>query len=992
MKSLPRLFAVVLFPLLILAILAGCSGVQPAKTLTSIAVTPATPASLKAGFTQQFTATATFSDGSTSDITATVTWNSGTPATATISAAGLATGVAGGTTQITAAMSSVTSPGVTLTVIGLTSIAITPNPASVAVGATKQFTATGTYADASTADITTIVTWSSAPTSTATIGASTGLATGVANGTAQIFAQFGSIMAPSVTLTVGAGGAPVPVAVVIVQTNPTIPVSGVEDFSAKFRMSDGTLIDPTAAVTWSSGTTATATIIASSGIALGLAAGTSTITAASTGLISGTTTLTVVPAVPRFVYTVSPNDGVTSGFAINSSAGALAPLPALDIALAPAQLVFEPSGQFVYAAGGPGKIGTFVIDRVSGKLSASGLADVDITSFLNGTTTIVQSAVDPTGRYLYVLDGGTNFVNAYSIDTTNTPTKGTLTPIASSPTIATGASAAGIIVDPLGRFVYVTNFNDNSVSGYSIGADGGLSPLASIGPGPFTSLNGPELPVIDPAGQFLFVPNNVGNSVSAFTVAASGALTLIGSGATTTNLNAPFATAIDPVGKFLFVTNSGDGTIAVFPINSGGVLGAPTTTNTGLDANSIPEGVAIDASGSLLSVVNDGDNSVALFALANGVLTPKFFSETRVIPEFVSFYSGISAPAIGPSNVFAANSSSGNISGFTASNTTGVLSVGAGSPTAGIAGNTFLTADSTGAFLFNSSPSGKVFGGFSVTPSTAALSVFTGVPFSLTTSTDAPSEIATEPSSRFIFVADTTGNVVEPFSLTNPPVTIGATSSLTSVNTVVADPQGTLLYALGTNVINPILVSGFNGNLAPSGAAVTPSGTWTSGSIDPSGHWLVALDSAGKTLQSFKITPIQVLVTDGDLTAVGLPLATGVAAPSSVTFGPQGRFVFVSDATNGTVTTFSFNKASGAVSTTGKQTTVDATGTGRVAIDASGTFLYAAVKGNGTSVASGVAAYKINADGSLTAVAGSPFAAGASTSGTSGVVVTSSVQ
>jgi hypothetical protein len=71
---------------------------------------------------------------------------------------------------------------------------------------------------------------------------------------------------------------------------------------------------------------------------------------------------------------------------------------------------------------------------------------------------------------------------------------------------------------------------------------------------------------------------------------------------------------------------------------------------------------------------------------------------------------------------------------------------------------------------------------------------------------------------------------------------------------------------------------------------------------------------------------------------------------------------------------------------------VSATGTGRVSIDASGTYLYAAVTGNGTSIASGVAAFKINADGSLTAVAGSPFATGASTSGTAGVVVTSSVQ
>ena len=110
MKSLVRLFTVVVMPLLLLSLVVGCSGpVTNTKTLTSIAVTPASPAHLKVGATQQFTATGTFSDGTTSDITATVTWHSGTTATATISAAGLATGVAAGTTAITATQGAVTS-------------------------------------------------------------------------------------------------------------------------------------------------------------------------------------------------------------------------------------------------------------------------------------------------------------------------------------------------------------------------------------------------------------------------------------------------------------------------------------------------------------------------------------------------------------------------------------------------------------------------------------------------------------------------------------------------------------------------------------------------------------------------------------------------------------------------------------------------------------------------------------------------------------------
>ena len=51
----------------------------------------------------------------------------------------------------------------------LQSIAVTPANPSVADGLTEQFTATGTFSDGSTQDLTTQVTWASATTSVATI-------------------------------------------------------------------------------------------------------------------------------------------------------------------------------------------------------------------------------------------------------------------------------------------------------------------------------------------------------------------------------------------------------------------------------------------------------------------------------------------------------------------------------------------------------------------------------------------------------------------------------------------------------------------------------------------------------------------------------------------------------------------------------------------------------------------------------------------------------
>src|SRR6185369_5392098 len=96
-----------------------------AATLTSIAVTPANP-SIIVGANQQFVATGTYSDSSTAVITGSVTWASGTTAKATISAGGLAHGVAVGTSTISATLGAVSGSTVlTVTAATLTSIAVT---------------------------------------------------------------------------------------------------------------------------------------------------------------------------------------------------------------------------------------------------------------------------------------------------------------------------------------------------------------------------------------------------------------------------------------------------------------------------------------------------------------------------------------------------------------------------------------------------------------------------------------------------------------------------------------------------------------------------------------------------------------------------------------------------------------------------------------------------------------------------------------------------
>ena len=82
----------------------------------------------------------------------------------------------------------------------LVSIAVTPANPSGPVGATQQFTATGTYSDGTSHNVTTSVTWSSSNTGVASIGSS-GLATAVAVGTTTITASSEGISG-STTLTI----------------------------------------------------------------------------------------------------------------------------------------------------------------------------------------------------------------------------------------------------------------------------------------------------------------------------------------------------------------------------------------------------------------------------------------------------------------------------------------------------------------------------------------------------------------------------------------------------------------------------------------------------------------------------------------------------------------------------------------------------------------------------------------------------------------------
>lgn len=333
----------------ILGLFIGCSSSQ-VDTLT---ISPATQ-SLSVGQTAQLTATGVITHGkhpsSSEDVTALVSWTSSAPSVATISAAGLATGVSAGTTTITASMAGfggTLSTTATVTVTGtgggttpgnvdITSVTIIPGSQSVASpGQTSTFIAIGATSNGATEDVTNLAAWTSSSTSIGTVSAA-GVATGVSQGTTTITALFTnpdkSIATGSAAFTIVGGTSELVTALAIYPSSQSLTQAQTTQFFVIGKQgASGLQVDETAAVTWTSSDTNVGTVGTTGngtpGLATAVGAGTATITATFTNpdksLVVATSTLTVtigaaqekllsINIVPGDV-TVS-NKGMTSQF------------------------------------------------------------------------------------------------------------------------------------------------------------------------------------------------------------------------------------------------------------------------------------------------------------------------------------------------------------------------------------------------------------------------------------------------------------------------------------------------------------------------------------------------------------------------------------------------------------------------------------------------------------------------------------------------------
>ncbi|EKP0261496.1 Ig-like domain-containing protein [Aeromonas sobria] len=249
-------------------------------TLTAIQVTPES-SSVAKGQQQQFMAQGVYSDKTSADISSMVSWSSSDVAIATVSTTGLTTAKTPGTATITASVDGISSTAnLIVTEATLIEIQVTPESSSVAKGQEQRFLAQGMYSDKTSADISSIVSWSSNDVAIATVS-TTGLTTAKTPGTATITASVDGISSTANLVVTEA-------TLIDIQVTPessSVAKGQEQRFLAQGVYSDKTSADISSIVSWSSSDVPIATV-STTGLAIAKSTGTTTITASYDGIVA----------------------------------------------------------------------------------------------------------------------------------------------------------------------------------------------------------------------------------------------------------------------------------------------------------------------------------------------------------------------------------------------------------------------------------------------------------------------------------------------------------------------------------------------------------------------------------------------------------------------------------------------------------------------------------------------------------------------------------
>ena len=291
----------------------------------------------------------------------------------------------------------------------------------------------------------------------------------------------------------------------------------------------------------------------------------------------------------RFAYVANfgdnPGSGGTQGttvsqYLIDATTGVLTPNGTATTGLNPYSIAIDPTGKYAYVTNqGADTVSQFTINA-NGTLSALG------TPVPTGSIPY-QITIDPTGKYVYVANlatGGTaGGVSQYTISGTGELVPMSV-PLVTTTTAVNGLGGAiGVAVNPAGTYAYVTNLFDQTITRFSIGGTGALTPVVETAQ---TTGVTPYPLSISPDGQYAFWSNKADDNFTPCTFAVSGQLSCTPGLTTGTIDTRPQYAVVDPFNRYVYVVNFNNGTggsVAQYSIGAGAALSLlnPTTAATG---------------------------------------------------------------------------------------------------------------------------------------------------------------------------------------------------------------------------------------------------------------------------------------------------------------------------------------------------------------------------------------------------------------------------
>lgn len=469
----------------------------------------------------------------------------------------------------------------------LRSVVVSPADATVDVGQSQAFTATGIYSDGSRDDLTASASWSS---SSGVARMDRGTATGASPGAATIRATANGVNGDASLTVRDLTG---------IQVTPVDPLSApgtVRQMTAWGLFSDGSRRSLTEDVTWTSAGAAASVSSAPGSRGRVTVSGSSgqsaVITATHPKGFSDAATLRV----GLYFYATLADQNALLGSSVDPATGQRTAVPGSPFATGtnPTGITVAPGGRHVYTVNrDSGDISLFTVDPATGSLAvggrvAAGTDPLDVT-------------VDPTGRFAYV----TQFsgLSGFRID----PVSGALSPMPGSPFPAIGQVA----VHPGGGFALVVQYGlnsnlDGTVSVFRIDpSSGALSDKRTYN----TGQSGSTRIAIHPSGTLAFVVNAHDPSLSVTTVRidpTAGTLTM----GSTTDVARPGATpnprdiGISKDGRFVYVADRANAIINQLSVDPGsGALSLVATFGTGMD----PCAIALDPTGSFAFTADFGN-------------------------------------------------------------------------------------------------------------------------------------------------------------------------------------------------------------------------------------------------------------------------------------------------------------------------------------------------------------------------------------------------